>query len=876
MKKPLSRGRPSGGLRTRSRSFSGTAGNGLRRREAILEAVSFAAEKFVKAVSWESNIQDVIRRLGRAADVNRICIFKKETSPEGQILGNILCEWDAPGISSQINNPAFKSFSPLDSGFGRWIKAFSQGKPICGRAKDFPLSEQKMMESMDIKSIIAVPIFVLKELWGFIGFSECRREREWTAAEIDALQAAATILGGAIENEQFRSSLASSERQLRAMFEGLSGVILELDKEGRYLKVAPTNAELLTLPAEQLVGRRLHDIFPPEQVDIFLGAIRQSLQTKKSWEGEYSLPVGPQRSVAWFAATISPLTEDTVVLVARDITARKKAEEALKRSEERFRGLVENMIEGIYQTTPDGQILAGNPALVRLLGFDSEEDLRAVQAEEFYAHPEQRQVWIDRMARDGEIRSFESVFKRRDGSLIVVEDNARAIRGPDGRVFCFEGTLTDITDRKRLEDQLHWLANRDSLTNLFNRRRFHEDLQQQINQTRRYKQELALLWLDLDRFKDINDSLGHRAGDELLVEIALLLQDKVRKADILARLGGDEFAVLMPHTEIREAETAAARILEAIREHSFRLEQQPVRITASMGIALYPEHGDSVDKLLGHADLAMYRAKEQGRDRFSLESSSKLRTEAQEYRQVWTWLLDRDFDEKRFFLYAQPVYDLGRGTLSHHDLLLRLITDSGLVVSAESLLNLGHRFNVVKDIDHWVVRKAMRLLGQQKSGPKRILKISLSGRSLIDRELAVVFEKEREGLDPSSLMVGISELATISEFPRAQQFFNHLDKLGYQCVLDDFGAGLASLQHLRLLNLDVLKIDNSLVQNLSVHRPQRDLVKAIVQLAHSLGLKTLVSGVDEETSRDLLRELGVDLAQGFFLGLPQPLDKVFA
>lgn len=876
MKKPVSGGRPSGSLRTRSRTFPGTSGIGLRRREAILEAVSFAAEKFVKAVSWESSIQDVIRRLGRAADVSRIYIFKKETSPEGRILANILCEWDAPGISSQINNVAFKSFSPLDSGFGRWIKVFSQGKPIYGRAKDFPLSEQKMMESLDIKSIIAVPIFVQKEMWGFIGFSECRREREWTAAEIDALQAAANILGGAIENEQFRSSLASSERQLRALFEGMSDVILEMDKEGRYLKVAPTNTELLYLPAEQVVGRRLHDIFPQEQADIFLDFIRQSLQTKKSVEREYSLPVGPQRSVTWFAATISPLTEDTVLLVARDITARKNAEEALRRSEERFRGLVENMIEGVYQTTPDGRILAGNPALVRLLGFDSEEELRAVQAKEFFADPEQRQVWIDRMARDGEIRNFESVFKRRDGSLIVVQDNARAIRDPDGRVLCYEGTLTDITDRKRLEDQLHWLANRDSLTNLVNRRRFHEDLQQQLNQTQRYQQPLALLWLDLDRFKNINDGLGHRAGDALLVEIALLLQDKVRKADILARLGGDEFAVLMPHTEIGEAETAAARILQAIREHSFRLEQQPVRITASIGIALYPEHGDSVDKLLGHADLAMYRAKEQGRDRFSLESSSKLRTEAQEYRQVWTWLVDRDFDEKRFFLYAQPVYELSRGTLSHHDLLLRWITDSGLIVSAESFLNLGNRFNLVKDIDRWVVRQAMQLLGRQKSGPKRVLKISLSGRALVDRELAAVFENERKGLDPSSLMVGISEMVTISEFPQAQQFFSHLDKLGYQCALDDFGAGLASLQHLRLLNLDVLKIDNSLMQNLRVHRLQQDLVKSIVQLAHSLGLKTLVAGVDEESTRDLLRELGVDLAQGILLGLPRPLDRVFA
>ena len=874
MKGPVSRGGKRLASKTSRRPRPPQSRNGLRRREAILEAVSFAAEKFVKALSWESHIQEVIRRLGRAADISRVYIFKKEATPEGRILGKLLREWDAPGIKSQLRNPEIQLFAPLDRGFDRWIKAFLRGKPIFGQTKDFPQSERALMDSMDIKSILAVPIFVQKNLWGFIGFSECRRERSWTAAEIDALKAAANILGGAIENELFRSSLASSESELRALFEAMNDVIIELDKDGRYLKVAPTNTDLLYFPAEQLVGRRLHDVFPWEEADKFLDFVRQTLKTKKSVQQEYSLAVGPHRSSRWFEAILSPTSGDTVLMVARDITARRANEAALKQSEERYRGLIENMIEGVYQTTPEGRVLSANPALLRLLGFDSEEELRAVSAEELYAHPEQRQLWIERMERDGEIRNFESEFKRRDGSLIIVQDNARAFRDAAGQVLYYEGTLIDITERKRLEEQLHWLANRDSLTNLFNRRRFHEELQQQLDQAQRYQETLALLWLDLDRFKSINDSLGHRAGDKLLIEIALLLQDKVRKADILARLGGDEFAILMPRTSFGEGETAAARILDAVREHAFRLEQQPVRITASIGLAHYPQHGDTTDKLLGHADLAMYLAKEQGRDRFSSESSSRLRAEAQEYRKVWTWLVDRDFDEKRFFLYAQPVHELGRDTVSHYELVLRWITDSGLVVSAESLVHLGHRYNLVKDLDHWVIQQAVRLLGRKTNVPHKALKIRLSASSLIDPELGALFENERENLDPSSLVVGLSEMAVASEFPRAQQFFGRLSKLGYQCALDDFGAGPASLQQLRLLNLDILKLDDSLVQNLDVSRAQQDLVKAIVQLAHSLRLKIQVQGVDQESTRDLVRELGVDLAQGLLPGLPQPLDRV--
>jgi Amt family ammonium transporter len=236
--------------------------------------------------------------------------------------------------------------------------------------------------------------------------------------------------------------------------------------------------------------------------------------------------------------------------------------------------------------------------------------------------------------------------------------------------------------------------------------------------------------------------------------------------------------------------------------------------------------------------------------------------------------VDRDFDEKRFFLYAQPVHDLGRGTVSHYDLVLRWIMDSGLVVSAESLVKLGHRYNLVKDLDRWVIRQSVRLLGQKANAKKMALKISLSASSLIDPELGAIFENERENLDPSSLVIGLSELAIVSEFPRAQQFFGRLHKLGYRCALDDYGAGPASLQHLRLLNLDILKLDASLVQNLGVSPTQQDLVKAIVQLAHSLRLKTQVQGVDQESTRDLMRELGVDLVQGLLLGLPRPLDSV--
>ncbi|MBM3298190.1 MAG: EAL domain-containing protein, partial [Candidatus Aminicenantes bacterium] len=612
----------------------------------------------------------------------------------------------------------------------------------------------------------------------------------------------------------------------------------------------------LYLPAEDLIGRKLHDVFPAEQADVFLGHIRSMVETRQPMETEYTIPVGPERRPAAFAAVLRPMAGDRVLLVARDITDKRAAEEAIRKSEEKYRSLYENMLEGVYQTTSDGRILSANPALVRMMGYDSEEELKATLSPDAYVNPKERAEWIERLEREGEVRNFEASLRRKDGTLLAVQENARVARGQEGQVLYYEGTLTDVTERKNLEEQLRLLANRDPLTNLFNRRRFHEQLEMQLRQASRYDLRAALLWLDLDHFKEVNDAYGHKAGDEMLLHIARLLQDQVRQADLLARLGGDEFAVFMPHTDLRMAEAAAARILSEIRSRAFEHEGRNIRLTASIGIALYPEQGVTVDKLLTHADLAMYRAKDEGRDRFSRETASDEHHRMRAARAAWTRLIGEGIDQGRFLLYSQPVIELGSRAAAHHELLLRWTEEGGTVVSAESLLSTLQNSDLIRDIDRWVARRALEVLARLRdAGRETVISLNVSAKTFDDPQWADILSRGLINLDPSRLIIEVSEPSTVSQFPQARHFLAFLKSRGCRCALDDFGSGLTSLQHLKLLDVDFLKIDTSLILGLPDRQDSRQLVRAMVQLAHGLEIRVVAEGVDREESLDLLTEL---------------------
>lgn len=847
------------------------------RREAILEAVGYAAGCFLRSDSWQDCIPEVLRRIGLAADVSCVCVFQNRTDPAGLPLTSLRFNWRAPGVTFTHKPDVFKDISIKAAGLDSWLELLDCDKPIHGPVIKFPDNVRAVLAAERIQSFVLVPIFDRKNLWGFMSFDDRRAEREWSLQEVEALRAAANILGAAIENTRVKSELTSSEAELRSIFTAIKHAAFILDAQGRYLKVMPTNPDLLYRPAAQVLGKTLHEVFPKQQADYFLDNIRLALSRKAPVQIEYGLAAGVQQKETLFTAVLSPLSDSTVLFAAHDVTERKRTTAADKESEAKYRQLFENLLESVFQSAPNGKIISANPAMVRLLGYEAEEELLAVNAADTYANAEDRTVWVERMTKEGELRNFEVALKRRDGSQISVLLNARAIRDPEGQTLYYEGTITDITDRKRLESQLIFLANRDPLTNLFNRRRFHEELEHQLSQSKRYGLQGALLWLDIDRFKDINDTLGHGSGDELLVELARLLQGLLRDHDTLSRLSGDEFAILMPQVDALQAQAVAARLLDAVHKHNFEVGGQPIRVTVSIGIALYPEHATTADKLQAHADLAMYRAKEEGRNRFSFYKLQEERSERMGHRVAWVKNIRQALDKNLFVLMAQPILDLTSDAVIQHELLLRMTDAAGGLILPDAFLDVAIKFNLIQEIDHWVLRQAIRLLKEEaRAGRRPVLEVNLSAKAFVDLDLLALLEKEMPQVAPGSLVLDITEISTLYEFHHAQKFIVALKKLGCRCALDDFGIGLTSFQHLKHLPLDYLKIGGSLIQNLTHNPVNQHIVQAISHLTRTLGMQTVAQCVERPETIDLLREYGVDMAQGFEIGEPQPLTSVFA
>ncbi len=442
----------------------------------------------------------------------------------------------------------------------------------------------------------------------------------------------------------------------------------------------------------------------------------------------------------------------------------------------------------------------------------------------------------------------------------------------DGRVWSFR----DVSERRRFEAQLVDLANHDALTGLFNRRRFNEEIDQQLSTARRYDFHGALLFLDLDQFKDVNDSRGHRAGDEILIGLALLLRERLRESDIVARLGGDEFAILLPHTDEREARRVADDVLEAIRTHSFTAGGTPLRLSASVGVALFPEHGATAGELLSRADLAMYQAKGEGRNRLCMFEPEGDWQAAVEARIGWYQRIHEALERDLFVLHAQPMLDLRTGTVTQYELLLRAVEVNGELVLPGVFLDIAERSGLIQEIDRWVVRRAIRMLGEHRAAGEQItLSVNLSGRAFADRDLLSIIQTELSAasVDPAALILEVTETAAITNMDDAQRFVRTLEAIGCGFALDDFGVGFSSFSHLKYLPVDYLKIDGSFIRDLPRNPIDQQLVQAIVNVARALGKQTIAEFVNDDETIRLLTEYGVDFAQGYHIGVPALLPE---
>jgi len=430
-------------------------------------------------------------------------------------------------------------------------------------------------------------------------------------------------------------------------------------------------------------------------------------------------------------------------------------------------------------------------------------------------------------------------------------------------------------DLDRSHGELIYLACHDPLTRLVNRRQFETELARELSEHQRLGGHGALLWFDLDHFKDINDCLGHAAGDNLLVALAEMLKALSRDYCTIARLGGDEFGILVPHADEQEASVTASRLLANLSETSFSIGDHEVRVSASVGLVRFPEHGQSCDELMARADLAMYEAKATGGNRIvAYTADDAWRSRMTEHIETAERIVAA-LREDRFELYAQPMRDLADGSTGGYELLLRMIGEDGEVIMPADFIPTAERLGVIRDIDRWVARRSIQMLAAERAaGRDTLFAINVSGAAFSDSELLDIMRDEfhNHRVEPSHLIVEITETTAIADIERAKEFVFALKAIGCRFSLDDFGSGASSFYYLKHLPVDFLKIDGGLIKGLRDDSPDVHFVRAIVEMCKGLKIRTVAEYVEDSGLLEAVGEHGVDFAQGYEIGWPLPFE----
>lgn len=437
----------------------------------------------------------------------------------------------------------------------------------------------------------------------------------------------------------------------------------------------------------------------------------------------------------------------------------------------------------------------------------------------------------------------------------------------------------DVTEYKRVEGHLAWLADHDPLTNLFNRRRFSEELEQAISRSDRYQHPGALLFFDLDRFKYINDTSGHQAGDALLRMVAGMLLRTIRADDISGRLGGDEFAVILPEINTEGAIEVAKKIHAQLNETQLTINSRTHKVSASIGIALFPEHGENVHDLLAAADLAMYQAKDTGRSAWYLYSKEDKSRERVQTLVYWKEKIEYALLHDSFMLYLQPIMNIQTQEIKHYEVLLRMHDFDGSVLSPAGFISAAEHTGLIHSIDHLVLRKAISQAAKINQNGKNSTKfsINLSAHAFNDPELLPIIKHElvTHRADPKTLMFEITETAALENLPGASALMKEIKELGCGFVLDDFGVGFSSFYYLRELPVDAVKIDGSFIRNLAENKDDQILVNALCSVASGFGKKITAEFVENDQIFNLLRKMKIDYAQGYYVGKPAPYSTYF-
>lgn len=562
-----------------------------------------------------------------------------------------------------------------------------------------------------------------------------------------------------------------------------------------------------------------------------------------------------------------------ILFLARDLTERKKIDADLRMAAKVF----ENSTDGIFILDPEGTIVQLNNALCRICAFD-EQDLLGRKPEGLLVPDSESRRLRQRNVEHALTHGYwqgEQLALRNTGEVFHAFSTTTVVRSSDDDILAYICTLRDITESKNHEERIRHLAFYDALTELPNRTLFHDRLEHELQRCERGEQTAALLFLDLDQFKAINDSLGHAAGDQLLREVAERLGEHVRSEDTIARMGGDEFTIILSGQRSKEHVVAAAsnvaRKIAAQLSEPFLIEGQEVFTSASIGIALYPDDGEDSSTLLRSGDTAMYSAKQAGKNNYQFYSPSMNAHSAEQL--AFQNSLYRAAVDEEFELYYQPQVSYLSNKVVGVECLLRWRKPDGALLVPQQFMQLAEQSGLIVRIGEWVIRRSCEQLAEWLAAGLTLdhVSINISARQFMDENLLPTIERTlgETGLPARCVELELTESVLMSDIDFTLQMLGQLKELGLRLAIDDFGTGYSSLNYLKELPVDTLKIDQRFVQNLPGSKEDQQIINVIVALARGFGLNMVAEGVETAGQSAYLAGLGCEVAQGYLFARPQ-------
>ena len=682
--------------------------------------------------------------------------------------------------------------------------------------------------------------------------------------------------------KQAQEALRASEDELRLIMDNVPARVAYIDRDLRYRFVNGRNEAWLGESRKDLNGRKLEDVISPARLALLAPLLARVLKGE-TIATEMLLPQHGTGEPRWESIHYAPNRDADgnvvgVYAVHGDIHDEKRNEEALRRVNWELSSHIGNTPLAVLEWDRSQKLVRWSEQARNIFGFESSEVLGLSLTDNPMLHEDASPGMADivgKLMSGAEPRATGLTRNRRkDGTEIWCEWYHSALVGDDGQIVSILSFVQDVSARIRAEERLQHMATRDALTGLPNRLLLHERLSQAIAQARRGGRRVGVLFIDLDRFKNVNDTLGHRIGDELLKQVTRAVTGALRETDLLARLGGDEFMVIVEDFDDPQVlGRIAQKLLDAIVQ-PFRIEEHDIYVTSSIGIAVYPDDSDDPDELFKHADVAMYRAKELGRNTYQFLDANLAEHRLRQH--TLETALRAALKEGKLELHYQPVVDILDRAVVGAEALLRWHDEEHGDVPPQTFVPLAEEAGLIHSLGEWVLRTAAaQVVAWRRSGLPLNVSVNLSARQFYREDLAQrIFEIVRSaGCEPSWLELEVTETSLLHDLDAIRRVLHQLRDHGFRVAIDDFGTGYSSLTHLKRFPIDTLKIDISFIADLETDPGDAAITEAIIGLARGLGLKVVAEGVGTREQLEFLSARGCHCFQGFWVSKPLPPER---